>query len=253
MYDEIYEDVQILKNLLVNFATSSGPVDNEEFSDLRKKLMSNSCIRDFLPGFLGYCRTLTEFWGFIKEKFPSYQERRNYLRDEFNPALTFLEDLMYKGSPLDNVVNKTINNNAGAYIKESWEKALNRRINDPEGAITMARTLLETTMKHILDESKRNYDEKADLPQLYKEVQSILGLAPNEYTEEIFKKILSGCVSVVTGLGALRNKLSDAHGKGKNGTKPSVRHAQLAVNLAGSMAEFLISSWEEKKQKELSR
>jgi Abortive infection C-terminus len=40
------------------------------------------------------------------------------------------------------------------------------------------------------------------------------------------------------------DKLSDAHGKGKVPAKPEARHAELAVNLAGAMATFLVQTWE---------
>ena len=39
------------------------------------------------------------------------------------------------------------------------------RQDDPEGAITAARTLLETVCKHILDETEVDYS-KDDLPTL---------------------------------------------------------------------------------------
>lgn len=70
-----------------------------------------------------------------------------------------------------------------------------------------------------------------------------------QHQEEVFKQILGGCHTVIQGLGTLRNKLSDAHGKGKKAVKPSPRHAALAVNLAGSMAAFLVTSWEERSSK----
>ena len=54
---------------------------------------------------------------------------------------------------------------------------------------------------------------------------------------------------MIQGLGTLRNQLSDARGKGKKAIKPSPRHAALAVNLAGSMAAFLIATWEERLSK----
>jgi hypothetical protein len=53
---------------------------------------------------------------------------------------------------------------------------------------------------------------------------------------------LGGCTSVVEGLGALRNKVGDAHGQGKRPVRVSPRHAHLAVNLAGTMATFLIET-----------
>ena len=49
---------------------------------------------------------------------------------------------------------------------------------------------------------------------------------------------------MVEGLGAFRNREGDAHGKGKLQVKPLPRHAALAVNLAGSLASFLIETWE---------
>jgi hypothetical protein len=61
----------------------------------------------------------------------------------------------------------------------------------------------------------------------------------------VFKRILSGCSNIVGGLGELRNKVSDAHGKGRKAVKPHIRHAELAVNFAGSMAVFLIKTFEE--------
>ena len=106
-----------------------------------------------------------------------------------------------------------------------------------------ARTLLETVCKRILDEANETYSDKDDLPALYRAVALRLNLAPSEHTEEIFKRILGGATSVVEGLGSLRNKIGDAHGRGGKSIRPSARHAHLAVNLAGAMATFLVETW----------
>jgi hypothetical protein len=52
----------------------------------------------------------------------------------------------------------------------------------------------------------------------------------------------------VNGIAALRNKASDAHGKGISGTTAKQRHAELAVNLAGAVASFLIESFDEERR-----
>ena len=70
----------------------------------------------------------------------------------------------------------------------------------------------------------------------------VLNIAPSQHSEPIFKQILGGCTAVVEGLGALRNRLSDAHGQGKRPVRPAARHAELAVNLAGAMATFLVTT-----------
>ena len=91
----------------------------------------------------------------------------------------------------------------------------------PEGAITMARTLLESTLKTILDDRGIAYQGSGDpLPALYKAVSGALGLAPGTYSEQAFKQILGGCHSVVVGLGSLRNKAGDAHGSGRRNLPP---------------------------------
>jgi len=78
-------------------------------------------------------------------------------------------------------------------------------------------------------------------------VSKELNLAPSQHTEQTFKQILGGCSSIIEGLGSLRNKVGDAHGQGKINFKPSPRHAELAVNLAGTMSVFLFSSWKLKQ------
>jgi hypothetical protein len=119
------------------------------------------------------------------------------------------------------------------YVQQIWRKSLNRRYEDPEAAITSARTLIESVCKHILDEVDEPYDDKTKLPKLYNDAAKQLNMAPEQHQEEIFKQILGGCSSVIQGLGSIRNNLSDAHGKGKNFVLPSKRHAALAVNLSG--------------------
>jgi hypothetical protein len=69
-------------------------------------------------------------------------------------------------------------------------------------------------------------------------------LAPDQHTEEIFKTILGSCQQIVNGLGTLRNRLSDSHGRGRKPVRPQARHAELAVNLAGAVAAFLVSTWQ---------
>jgi Abortive infection C-terminus len=111
-----------------------------------------------------------------------------------------------------------------------------RKINkDPEVVITMARTLVKSVCKHILDEAGILPRDKDDLPKLYRQTAKQLNMDSEQHQEEIFKQILGVCQTVIQILGILYNKLSDAHGKGKKFVKPSTRHAALAVNLARSM------------------
>jgi hypothetical protein len=203
-------------------------------------------VKDKLPRFVASCRTLDEFWCFIQPKYKHYVERRTYILEAFEPLLTFLEQSA--STPSDEVHNQALKKVDSAHVQLAWQKALERRSTDPDGAITAARTLLEAVCKHILDSLGEPYDDKAELPKLYGVVAHNLNLSPSQHTAQVFKQILGGCQSVVEGLGAVRNKLGDAHGPGKAGVRPLPRHAELAVNLAGTMATFLIATWESSKK-----
>lgn len=236
---------ELLRGLIS--AAAGGVFDNSEYHRLRGDLLAVPGLKSKLPTFLRMCRDTDSFWSFIKRKFVHYEERRRYLRGEFEPALDFLE--AETDFPNNDGVAAAIAKLDSEHVASAWQKALDRRVNDPDGAITAARTLVESVCKHILDDAGVGYDEKDDLPNLYGLTAEQLKLSPSQHTEQIFKQILGGCKSVVEGLGALRNKLSDAHGRGKRAVKASPRRAELAVNLAVSMATFMVSTWEARKLK----
>ncbi|MEY3498361.1 MAG: hypothetical protein RL308_30 [Bacteroidota bacterium] len=234
-----FQLVQYFQDGLVARATG-GSFDDKLYSIVRTKLIENKSIEHLLPSWIKTTRTLDQFWGFIKGRFSTYLERRQFLREEFSTSLNYLESK--STSPLvENIVFDE------GHIHAQWQKALERKSIEPEGAITSARTLIESILKYILDEQEIIYNDSAELPELYKEVAKSLNLAPEQHQEQIFKQILGGAISVVTGLGALRNKLGDAHGKSKTSIKPSDRHSELAVNMAGAIAMFLFRTFKETK------
>ena len=239
--------VNCLKSTLVRRATGDGlSNDNDDYVRERNHLMKAHHVRSQLPDFVQTCRDLSEFWGFIKQKFSTYQERRDFLRDEFDGLLTMLED----GAliPVDASTTDLLSTVDSNHVRSAWAKALDRRESDPDGAITAARTLLETVCKHILDDLSIPYSDAMELPRLYGLVAKSLNLSPSQHSEKVFKMVLGGCHAVVEGIGSIRNKLSDAHGRGKRGYKPAPRHASLTVNLAGTMASFLVETWESQEQ-----
>jgi AbiJ N-terminal domain 3/Abortive infection C-terminus len=153
-------------------------------------------------------------------------------------------------TPADDEITKTLAAFSAPDVHERWQEALKRRASDPRAAITSARTLLEDTCKWILHQADVDFKQDEDLPALYRRLAKLLKLAPDDHTEEIFKQILGNCQSIVTSIGAIRNKLGDAHSQGPKRARPLPRHAELTVNLAGGMATFLIATWEAKQATE---
>lgn len=153
-----------------------------------------------------------------------------------------------KGSPSDKSISAALAAFDPTQVHSRWEQSMERRASNPEGAITLARTLLEDVCKWILDEACEEWRETDDLPVLYRKLSKVLKLAPDDHTEQVFKQILGSCQSVVESLGALRNKLGDAHSSGPKRARPQPRHAELAVNLSGAMATFLVATWDARKK-----
>lgn len=243
--DTWLEKAQMLENMLVGRATGDLSGSNDVYADLRRAFMEAPELKPLLPSFVRTCRSLETFWAYIKGQAGTYVERRGIIGEAFTPLVDHLEGA--NSAPSDSVVADVAFQFDVEGVHAQWTKAVERRKKDPEGAITSARTLLETVCKRILDELQVDYSDKEDLPKLYGKTAAALKLAPSQHTETEFKTILGGCQTVVNGLGTLRNKLSDAHGRGGKAVKPADRHANLAVNLAGAMATFLIETFEVRK------
>lgn len=160
------------------------------------------------------------------------------------PAYSVRETVATGTQPADELISQVLISFDESGVHHAWQKALDRRGLDPDGAITAAKSLLETVCKHIIDAAGKTYGDADDLPKLYNTAAECLNLAPSQHSETVFRSILGNCQSVVGNLAGLRNKLGDSHGQGKRHVRPQARHAELAVNLAGSMATFLVSTWD---------
>ncbi len=245
-FENLYSEATSLQNLMVAIA-QGGQEGEADYVRIRQTLIGDPALEALLPIFVKTCRTKLQFWGYIQPISKTYRGRREHIYDRFQSLLDFLEK--GGGAPADKNVTGVLEKFDAAYVHAAWAKALERRTADPEGAITSSRTLLESVCKHILDEEDVAYDDKDDLPKLYRKTAEKLNIAPSQHTEEVFKMILGGCTAVVEGLGSLRNRLSDAHGKGRIAARPQPRHADLAVNLSGALAQFVLSTWEARNDK----
>lgn len=234
-----------LQDGLISRATGGDFADGDPaYKELRREFMSRPETKDKVPDFVRRCSDLAQFWGFIKHELSTYRERRDLIWGAFGPLIEFLE--AQDRSPGVAPITGTLKAFDPEHVHVAWQKALDRRATDPEGAITAARTLLETVCKHILDDNSVAYADDADLPKLWSLAAEQLNLAPSQHQEQIFKSILGNCQSVVNYLGSIRNKIGDAHGQGRRPVKPKPRHAELAVNLAGTMAAFLVATWKDR-------
>ena len=109
--------------------------------------------------------------------------------------------------PLDISIREKMELSAYRVHLDQWDKANDRLLDDPEGAITSARSLLETTCKHILAELKVPFSSGTDLPKLYNEASKALGMAPGGQTDPSFRAIFSATHQIVQAVSEIRNRL----------------------------------------------
>lgn len=240
--DDDFDRVEYLQSLVLTKATG-GEVNDIHYKEIRQHLIENPNYSELIPRWVKTNRNIDQFWQFIKNKFPTYAERRVFLNDGLNPLLEYIEtkQILPPAKSIDEMLSKFDANG----IHFAWQKALERKAQDPEGAITISRSILESVCKHILHAKNIEFNEtNIEISELYRLTSKELNLSPDQHTEKIFKQILGGCSGIINGLGTLRNKHGDAHGSSPRAVKPKPRHAELAVNLAGTMSLFLISTFE---------
>lgn len=122
----------------------------------------------------------------------------------------------------------------------------------PHISIGLAKELIETSCKSIIEERNEQYDKDWDLGRLMKETTKLLKLTPSDIPNEAraassIKQILGSLSSVVQAIAEVRNEYGSGHGKdGKfKGLQP--RHAKLAVGAASTLAIYLLETHELKK------
>jgi hypothetical protein len=137
------------------------------------------------------------------------------------------------------LIDKTSSKNR-EHLDQVWMKLLGRVDSDPDGAVTAARSFLEATCKHVLDATGLPYGPNLDLLQQFRLVSDELKLTATAEMSRIEQQFYTGTYRVVQALTELRNHAGDAHGKGQLGDRASSAQAELAVNLAGGLAAFLL-------------
>lgn len=224
-----------------SIATNFVDSNYEKYESARNNLLSEPLLYPIMPEWIVKHRWGSGFRSFMQQKSEHYAPRRKFIGDSIYELRQFIE----KGAshPVALSFDEIAYAVKTASLESLWKKIHSRREADPEGAITASKTMLETTMKYILDEMEEEYSECDDILDLYKKVSGKLNLSPGNHNEQIFKQILQGVSAVVTGFSSLRNKYGDAHGKGKKYVGPEKRHTDLTINLSGTICAFLIETF----------
>lgn len=143
---------------------------------------------------------------------------------------------------------KGINHN---FINEQIEKC-HKKIYDEDfnGAITNSRSLVEAVFIEIIERhEQKEIKNDGDIENQWRQVKKIMKLEIEKSTlPDYVIQILSGIDTAIKGLAGLSNNAGDRHANKFNTKK---HHAKLAVNLAMTIADFILESWNYQRQKEV--
>ncbi|VAX08859.1 conserved hypothetical protein [hydrothermal vent metagenome] len=132
-------------------------------------------------------------------------------------------------------------------IESEFSRALENVNSEPREAVSAACNILESIFKVYISDEGLDMPRKQDLSGVWKVVRENLGFEPGRLEDDDLKKILSGILSVVDGIGAFRTHASSAHGQGRKLYKLKPRHARLAIHSAHTLALFVLETWDENK------
>lgn len=134
-----------------------------------------------------------------------------------------------------------------ASIDVEFNRALSNVDSNPREAVSAASNILEALCKVYIHDEGLEAPVKQDLKPVWTIVRKHLGFDPGQVEDQDLQTILSGLISIVEGIGALRTHASSAHGAGRISYKLEPRHARLAIHSAHTVALFVLESWKKKR------
>lgn len=145
-----------------------------------------------------------------------------------------LEKAQGQLTPADRSLNGLLGQLPDQHLRSQWDKALSRRQSDASGAITAARSFLESTQKWILEQGGSSI---SDRKRLFSATLQQVGLAEQGTS---MSGLLKDIDKLLLSLAQVRNEHGDAHGPSDNSSDLTRAEAALCVNVAGALGLFLL-------------
>lgn len=139
------------------------------------------------------------------------------------------------------------------YLSRQIDLMMQMQVSDPTNAIGMAKELIESCCKTILDEKGISYTKDDDVPQLASKAMDSLNLLPanvqpTDRGADAIKAVLGNLRAIPTKLAEIRNPFGSGHGKSASYQGLEIRHAKLAVGSSITFVDFIWNTYEANKQ-----
>lgn len=139
------------------------------------------------------------------------------------------------------------------YLSRQIDLMMQMQMSNPTNAIGMAKELIESCCKTILDEKGIEYTKYDDVPKLADKTMDVLNLLPanvqpTDQGAKAIKAVLGSLRAIPTKLAEIRNPFGSGHGKSSSYQGLEVRHAKLAVGSSITFVDFVWSTYEVSKK-----
>lgn len=143
-------------------------------------------------------------------------------------------------------------NFSSEYISKQIDLMISMQAENPTNAIGIAKELIESCCKTILDDLGVSWSKTDDVPQLTNKTLDALSLLPSNIQAtdqgvDSIKAILGNLRAIPSKLAELRNPFGSGHGKSASFEGLEERHAKLAVGSSVTFVEFVWSTYENQK------
>jgi hypothetical protein len=89
--EDLFDRVLDFQGELVDFFTGGKSLEGPHYQAMRKELIEDPRYGNLAPAWLRRNRDVSALWSFAKSVDPSWEPRRQFLREQFEPLLDFLE------------------------------------------------------------------------------------------------------------------------------------------------------------------
>lgn len=139
------------------------------------------------------------------------------------------------------------------YMSQQIELMVSMQSTNPTNAIGMAKELIESCCKTILEDLGIVWSKTDDVPQLTNKTMDALNLLPasvqaTDQGADAVKAVLGNLRAIPSKLAEIRNPFGSGHGKSASFQGLEERHAKLAVGSSITFVDFIWSTYENQKK-----
>lgn len=187
------------------------------------------------------------YWGSSVSR---YNERYAKL---YQKCKTIMDRLEGGSSAIAKAADALKDKFSSEYMSQQIDLMVSMQSTNPTNAIGMAKELIESCCKTILDELGIEWSKTDDVPQLTNKAMGVLNLLPDNIQETdqgagAIKAVLGNLRAIPTKLTEIRNPFGSGHGKSAAFQGLEERHAKLAVGSSITFVDFIWSTFENQKK-----